>query len=211
MRMSGMALGEDWTRPRFALGAVAAFVVGTLLLAGAVHISAILMVPVLAKSDGWSRLVPYAGDNRFAEIPLADTARSKGVAGLDPMFLNGACRIDLADAPAGIRVDANDRFWSLALYDPKGVIVFSLNDRTAVDGSLDMIVANAAQNAELQKSPTFEIEMTIVTESPSDDLIALLRLYAPTDAARKDARAILAKTECLPAPSVLPSASDSGG
>jgi hypothetical protein len=36
-------------------------------------------------------------------------------------------------------------------------------------------------------------------------LIALLRLYAPTETARKDARAILAKAECLPAPSVLPS------
>ena len=40
-------------------------------------------------------------------------------------------------------------------------------------------------------------------ESPSDDLIALLRLFAPTRTARDDARRILAEAECLPAPSVL--------
>ena len=57
--------------------------------------------------------------------------------------MNGACRLDLGEAPAGIAVDARDRFWSLALYDPKGTIIFSLNDRTAVEGRLDMIVVNA--------------------------------------------------------------------
>ena len=79
-----------------------------------------------------------------AEIPDAGTSGAEGVAGLDPLFVNGACRIRLGEAPVGITVDASDRFWSVALYDPKGVIVFSLNDRTAVEGRLDMIVVNAA-------------------------------------------------------------------
>ena len=166
-------------------------------------------MPVFAKEDGWSRLAPYAGEDQFAEIPSA-TDDANGVAGLDPLFVNGACRIRLGDAPAGITVDANDRFWSVALYDPKGVIVYSLNDRTAVEGSLDMIVVNAEQNAKLKKAPTVELEMTIVTESPSDDLIALLRLYAPTRTAREDARRVLAQAECLPAPSVIPQTTSGG-
>ena len=66
-----------------------------------------------------------------------------------------------------------------------------------------MIVVNAAQNAEIKKSPPVEIEETIVTESPSDDLIALLRLFAPTRTAREDARQILPAAECLPDPSLL--------
>ncbi len=208
--MSGLALTQGWYLPRIRFGGLIAFVTGTLLLAGAIHICTILLVPALAKEDGWSRLVPYAGQDQFAEIPDAGTSGAEGVAGLDPLFVNGACRIRLGEAPVGVTVDASDRFWSVALYDPKGVIVFSLNDRTAVEGKLDMLVVNAQQNVELKKSPTVEIEETIVAESPSDDLIALLRLFAPTPTARADARQILADSECLPAPSVM-SPAPSGG
>jgi uncharacterized membrane protein len=198
--MSVLDLARSWERPRLPVGGVATFAVGTLLAAGAIHICAILLVPVLARSDGWSRLVPYAGEERFTEIPSSGT---DGVAGLDPLFVTGACRLNLREAPAAVTVDARDRFWSLALYDPKGVIVFSLNDRTAIEGRLDMIVADPAQNAKLTRAPAAQIEQTLVTESPSEDLIALLRLFAPTRSALRDARRILGRAECLPDPSIL--------
>jgi uncharacterized membrane protein len=198
---------RQWEWPRLRVGGILTFAMGTFLAAGAIHICAILLVPMLAKSDGWSRLMPFAGDNRFTEIP---SSASGGVAGLDPLFVNGACRIDLSEAPAGITVDARDRFWSVALYDPSGVIIFSLNDRTAVEGKLDMIVVDQEQNAKLKKAPSEEIEQTIVVESSSDDLIALLRLFAPTRTAQEDARRILARAECLPAPSIIPDAASGG-
>lgn len=205
MSALGLARSREW--PRLRLGGVATFVVGTLLAAGAIHICAILLVPMLAKADGWSRLVPFAGEDRFSEIPAGD---SGGVAGLDPLFVNGACRLNLAEAPAGITVDARDRFWSVALYDPNGAILFSLNDRTAIEGRLDMIVVSAAQNAKLKRAPSAEIEMTIVAESSSDDLIALLRLFAPTRTAQEDARRVMARAECLPAPSIIPASASDG-
>jgi len=201
--MTGLSIPRHWDWPPLRLGTAATFAVGTALLAGAIHIVVILLVPYLAKADGWSRLAPHAGEDRFAELPTTGSAEG-GVPGLDPLFVNGACRLHLADAPAGITVDARDRFWSVALYDPQGTIVFSLNDRTAVQGRLDMIVVNPAQAARLRETPTVEIELTIVAESPSDDLIAILRLFAPTEAAREDARGILAQSECLPAPSIIP-------
>ncbi len=205
MSTLGLTFVREW--PRLRLGGVATFVVGVLLAAGAIHICAILLVPMLAKSDGWSRLVPFAGEDRFTEIP---SAAAGGVAGLDPLFVTGACRLDLSDAPAGLTVDARDRFWSVALYDPNGVIVFSLNDRTAIEGRLDMIVVDPAQSAKLKRAPSEEIEQTIVAESPSDDLIALLRLFAPTRTAQEDARRVLARAECLPAPSVIPGQAQGG-
>lgn len=204
MSVLGITYGREW--PPIRLGGIATFVVGTLLAAGAIHICAILLVPAFAKADGWSRLVPFAGEDRFTEVPSA----SGEVVGLDPLFVNGACRLNIAEVPAGITLDARDRFWSVALYNPDGAIVFSLNDRTAIEGRLDMIVVNAAQNARLKRAPTEETELTIVAESPSDDLIALLRLFAPTRTAQEDARRVMARAECLPAPAVIP-ATDSGG
>jgi uncharacterized membrane protein len=202
MSAIGLARAREW--PRLRLGGLATFVVGMLLAAGAIHICAILLVPTFAKSDGWSRISPFAGEDRFTEIPTG------AVAGLDPLFVTSACLLDLEDAPAGITVEARDRFWSVALYDPSGAIIFSLNDRTAIEGRLDMIVVNGAQNAKLKRAPSEEIEQTIVVESPSDDVIALLRLFAPTRTAQEDARRVLARAECLPAPSVIPASGSDG-
>jgi uncharacterized membrane protein len=66
---------------------------------------------------------------------------------------------------------------------------------------------NPSQKAELKRAATEDITLSIVAESPSDDLIALLRLFAPTKTAQEDARRIMAQAECLPAPSVMPSRS----
>ena len=201
--MSVLDVARGWDLPRLPLGALAAFVAGVLMLAGAIHIGAILLVPGFSVADGWSRLASIAGRDRFVEIPVADT-KSGAVIGLDPLFVNGGCLIALAEFPFGIAVEARDRFWSLALYDPRGTILFSLNDRTAIEGRLDMIIVSPAQNALLTRAPTEEIDQTIVVESPSQELIGLLRLFAPTDAAREEARRIMNAAECLPAPSVLP-------
>lgn len=193
--------GIDWGIPP--LGGLFAFATGVALLAGAIHICVILLVPALAKTDGWSRLIEFAGENRFVEVPVVP-ADANGVAGLDPLFVTGACRVNLRDAPYSITVDARERFWSVALYDTRGVIDFSLNDRTAIAGRLDMVLVNAPQNTQLKTAPPLEIEQTIVRESMSDDLIVLLRLFAPTRTARQDARRILSQAECLPEPSILP-------
>ena len=101
--MSGLALPHGWYLPRLRFGGLFTFVVGVLLLAGSIHICTILLVPVFAKEDGWSRLAPYAGEDQFTEIPVADTSGTKGVAGLDPLFVNGACRISLDQAPPASR------------------------------------------------------------------------------------------------------------
>ena len=185
--------------PRLPVFGPVAFLVGTLFLAGTVHICTILLVPAMASSDGWSRLAAFAGESRFTEVPLVG-GPGPSVVGLDPLFVNGACRVELSDSPAAITVEARDRFWSLALYDPKGTIIFSLNDRTAVEGRLDMVIVNPAQNAELRKSAAPDLQQSIVVEGQSNELIAILRLFAPTAAAQAEARGIIAQAECLPEP-----------
>jgi uncharacterized membrane protein len=204
--MTADAVSPSRYPPRLGLrlGGVVTFVVATLLLAGAVHICTILLIPVLATSDGWSRLDALAGEEQFAETVAEESGA--GVPGLDPLFMNGACRIRLQDAPAAVTTGADDRFWSLALYDPQGTIIFSLNDRTAVDGRLDMLVVNPTQNATLRLAPADAAGERVVVESQFDDLVALLRLFAPTEAARVESRRILSESECFSEPlSVAPS------
>ncbi|HWT30366.1 MAG TPA: DUF1254 domain-containing protein [Propylenella sp.] len=180
------------------LGGIGAFLLAVLFLSGAIHICAILLVPSFARQDGWSRLAKFAGEGRFAEVPVVG-AQAADVAGLDPLFVTGACRLSLEEAPAAITLAARERFWSLALYEPKGTIIFSLNDRTALEGRLDMLVVNPGQNAVLRQQVPAARDQTIVVESRSNDLVALVRLFAPTSAAQAEARQILMAAECVPA------------
>ena len=184
--------------PAIPLMPVFVFLLAVLLLAGAIHIVTIVLIPRYAQSDGWSRLASVAGENSFAEVPqLAEDAEP--IPGLDPLFVHGACRLDLSESPAALTLSARERFWSLALYNSAGRVVFSLNDRTAVEGELDMLVVNVVQNAELKENPAPGVDQTILVESPTNNLIALLRLYAPTATSRNETRAILNEAGCASA------------
>jgi uncharacterized membrane protein len=196
--MSAEIASRALYRFRLPFGGIAAFMLGTLFLAGAIHICTILLVPLLARHDGWSRLAPLAGNARFSELGVVGPGAAN-VVGLDPLFINGACRLRLGEAPAALTVAARERFWSVALYDPKGTVIFSLNDRTAVEGRLDMLVVSPAQNAEIRQGAPAD-DQTVVVEAEANDLVALLRLFAPTPAAQAEARRILAAAECVPAP-----------
>jgi uncharacterized membrane protein len=195
--MSVTAFGPLRRLPlRFPFGGVAAFLLGTLFLAGSVHICAILLVPIVAESDGWARLEPRAGRERFAAV--AGSSEATGIPGLDPLFVTGLCRIDLDSAPARVLVGASERFWSLALFDSHGDIIFSLNDRTAMEGRLDMLVASDSRVARLREALAAQLDQAVVVESRSAELIALLRLYAPTPATRREAARALSEAICAP-------------
>ncbi len=187
---------EDDADHVVSLGGILAFGLGVLMLAGIVHIVAILLVPVLAENDGWSRIARVAGEGSFTEVVLAQST-GDAMPGLDPLFLHGACRLHLAGGPVAIGVEESERYWSLALYDTHGTVVFSLNDRTATEGRLDMLIVNAVQAAQL-KAEAGSLGETVVVESPSDELIALARFYAPVRSVTGEAREALKKGSCEP-------------
>ena len=114
------------------------------------------------------------------------------------MFVHGACFLDLNIGPAVLSLTAPDRFWSLALYNDEGISTFSLNDRTAQDGTLDMLVVTPVQTAQLKENPPEDIDDIIVVETQSDSLIAVFRLYAPTPELRRQSRQALEAAICEP-------------
>ena len=187
---------EEYPDEVLSLGGIVAFGLGVLMLAGIVHIAAIFLVPVLAENDGFSRMARVAGEGSFTEVTLMPSG-SGAMPGLDPLFLHGTCRLHLAEGPVSIGVQESERYWSLALYDTHGTVVFSLNDRTATDGRLDMLILNPVQAAQL-KAEAGSLGETVVVESPSDELVALARFYAPVRSVTGEAREALRKATCEP-------------
>ena len=173
---------------------VVSVVLAVFLLSTAIHIVAILFVPRFASSDGWTRLTDFAEVGHFRTIPT--DPENQILPGLDPMFVHSACFLPLEDGPSVLSLTAPDRFWSLALYNSDGIATFSLNDRTAQNGTLDMLVVNAVQSARLKENPPDDIDDIIVVETESDSLIAVFRLYAPTPDLRRSAQAAIDTAVC---------------
>ena len=165
-------------------------------LSTAVHIISVLLVPNFATNDGWSRLHAFAEIGRFKAIP--SDSNSALLTGLDPLFVHSACAISLAEAPTALSLSAQDSFWSLALYDSKSIAIFSLNDRTAQDGTLEMLVVTPVQNALLKENPPPDIDDIVVVEATDNNLVAVFRLYAPDPELRQKALNAVNNAICEP-------------
>ena len=182
-----------------AAGTLSAGLLAILLLAGIVHIVTILLVPHYSGADGWSRAANAAVNEGWTPLVSPDSSQAT-LPGLDPLFVHGLCKIAVNEAPAILSFETANRFWSLALYNRSGTVVFSLNDRTAVDGALEMLVVNSLDAERLKESPQADLEGMIIVESANANLIAVLRRYAPEPADRVEAAAQIAAAQCAPAP-----------
>ncbi|SER20298.1 Uncharacterized membrane protein [Faunimonas pinastri] len=176
---------------------IAVFTVAVLLLSGIIHLATIFLIPPYSPAGVWARLAVYAKAGGFAEVPEAKNWLEP-VPGLDPLFVYGSCRVSLAASPVHLSFRSSDRFWSVALLRKSGSVFYSVNDRTAVGGQLDMTIADPVQSEQMRAAAPDDRNRLILVQSPDEDVIALLRLYAPTDAARTQARDILKTATCHP-------------
>ncbi len=73
-----------------------------------------------------------------------------------------------------------------------------MNDHTAVNGKLDLVVATPIQLVELRKSPPQALAQSIMVEMKEQDGFAVLRAMAPVDSFEEQVRNFLAESTCEP-------------
>ena len=126
--------------------------------AGIIHIAVLLLIPQFSDRDAWSRLAMAADFYRPVRIDpegMAPMASSS-----DPLFYASACRFDLAEGIVHVVGPGKAPFWSVSVYDRGGQNIYSFNDRTPPDGSLDFVVLSPA----LMSSPS--VSLAVPAESP---------------------------------------------
>ncbi|MGF7007414.1 DUF1254 domain-containing protein [Aminobacter sp. BE322] len=158
------------------LHALAVGIVG----AGIAHIVILLLVPSFSERDAWSRLAMVAGPNKVVRLD-ADIGGTPVVKALDPSFFEAACRFDLSEGVVRIDNAGKVPYWSASVYDRGGENIYSFNDRTATDGSLDFVVVTPAQMIELRKDLPQEFEKSIFVETPIDEGIVVVRAFVPDE------------------------------
>lgn len=152
--------------------------------AGIVHIVTVLAVP------------------RFAEADLAARAEARGAAGTfvalpqpDPLLRAAICLVTL-DSPVRVFAGGEVPFWSASVFTRSGVNVYSTNDRTARDGTLDIILL-AASSLETLREELAEDAPELVALDGGEAVI-IVRTLVPDPTFEPLAADLLGRASCNP-------------
>lgn len=171
-----------------------------IVLGGIIHLVVVLSLPSLVETNLWSRMGALGADGRVVVLPAA-TAGAPNPLGLDPELAYAACRIDLRQGPGFVRGVLPLSFWSLAVYNAKGIVLYSTTNRDGVGSNLDLGIFNAVQTRLLAEQRLDVAEGMIIVEAPENDVIVVVRLAPGHPAMRARYEAQLGRLGCgnLPA------------
>jgi uncharacterized membrane protein len=164
------------------------------LIGGIVHVLSLLMVPPLASQDAYSRLEAVSPVNRFSPPP-PDEARAMPF--LDPAFSYRLCRYDVSASPLRLRLSVPGVYFSVAFHARDSVIYFALNDRSSVDGQLDLLLHDAASPLPDAADVSMP-EGTIPVASPTLNGLVVVRAFVPSASHRAQVDGLLDRSQCLP-------------
>jgi uncharacterized membrane protein len=172
------------------LFAIVAGLVGAALL----HIVIILALPQFTGKDAYSRVLGLFEMDSF--FSLTNEPGATGLANEDPYLRVAVCAFSVNNGPTRFIARGRVPFWSFAVYDENSNEVFSMNDQTAVNGNLDLVVATPIQLVELRKTPAEALSQSILVQMSGEDGYAVLRALAPTPSYEETARNFLAESSC---------------
>ncbi|MER0238653.1 hypothetical protein [Fulvimarina sp. MAC8] len=199
---------------------VLALLIG-LVGAGLVHIAIVFMIPRVSDNSAWSRLSSLGDYFEVVRIaPLRDTSSPaqesstetprERFAFADPAFIVASCRFELGEGPVEITANGTiENFWSASIYDSQGGNIYSINDRAAIDGIVNLVVGSAQQIEEVRTT-------TLLEDSPALPVIVdvprgyvTVRVLIDEESKRAAADSFLRTLACLPI-DIRPTAAASG-
>lgn len=160
-----------------------------------VHVVVLLLIPAYSERDAWSTLEAQSG---LYEVTRIDAAGDDSalIGTVDPLFDAVACRFDLRDGILHVVASGEVPFWSASIFNRAGYNVFSFNDRTALGGRLDFIVATPAQMIELRNSMPPQLENSVFVEADIEQGIAVIRSFVPDPTWEAQISRYLSAIEC---------------
>ena len=166
-----------------------------LIGAAALHILIILAVPGFTGNDAYTRITDLGEPQHF--YPLENEPAPGGEPVNDnPGLRIAVCAFSVAEHPVRLFASAGVPFWSIGLFDSSANEVFSMNDRTAVGGALDVVVATPVQLNAIRKALPEELSQSILVEMADEDGYAVLRTFVPTATMDEAALSFLGNAGC---------------
>lgn len=173
----------------------ALFAVSGLLLGLVVHLVVILALPALADSSVYGRLAEAGAVNRMTVLPAPGPGEANPLK-LDPYLAYSMCRLDLSSGPGEVTGTLPASFWSVAVYDPSGAVLYSTTNRDGIGQVLDLGIFDPAQTRLLAEQKIDIAPGLLIVEAQSDDVIVVVRLAPPHPSARERYEAQLQRLAC---------------
>ena len=164
-----------------------------LVLAGIVHIAIIFLIPTLGSKDAAKKVSEHG---QYGQLQRILDGQEIGISDRDPFFQLAVCKYDLSENAFMVSGQNSPTFWSASVFDEKGRVVYSLNDRTAIKNQLNLIILNPIQMADLRETQPEEIETSIVVETVSNKGFVLIRVLNQDDTWLPKTREFLDGTGC---------------
>ena len=168
---------------------------GGLLLGLVIHIVVILILPRIAENAAYTRVAAADALNRTTLL-AAPKAGEANPLHLDPEMSYGLCRLDLSAGPGEVTGTLPLAFWSVAVYDTAGTVLYSTTNRDGIGQTLDMGIFDPAQTRLLAEQKIDISPGLLIVEARSDDVFVLIRLAPPHPSMRARYEAQLQRLAC---------------
>lgn len=170
-----------------------------LVLAGMVHILAVLLIPTLAERDAASAYASL-GNGGHAELVTPAPAGLPALAEPDPSSVSAVCSYDLGTGPVRVVAQTGSLPLGLTLHRRGGGVTYAITDRAAIRGVLEFVVMTQEQLDErLAQDEEGETsrELRVVSSAPQGLIVARVMLRHAVD--RSEAETLATSVACGPA------------
>lgn len=166
------------------------------VLAGLIHVVAVLTLPVLAPRDAHARLAGLGPVNAMIQLP-AITPGQQVMPNMAPDVRYAVCLFDLTDGPVRLRANIPDELWLIAFYTPIGENFYTVIGADMKRGKVDLIVTTQDQSvADVGGDSAEALENVVVVNSPVNQGIALVRAPLAGPSRSAEAERALKATYC---------------
>lgn len=171
-------------------------ILAALFAAVVIHIITILAVPNMAVNDVWNRSMRTAN---LGQLHILETAKDvlDDFPELDPAFSYAMCRVDVSKAPAQLTGTLGSGFWSLAYFDIKNRIQFSLTNQIS-GREVQVVLANKVQQRLLSERRDLVDDTAVIITANEDQGLLVLRAFVEQETERKAIARSLSKLDCSP-------------
>lgn len=178
------------------------YALGTVMVAAAVHVAAILVIPHRATRDAYARVSALAG--RTALKTVSADAAIGGDAGpyVDPSVATAFCLYDLAATPVRVAVDVTGAdFVGVSVHGRYGRTYYGLTNRSASNDGIALILLTPRQferalARDPDDAPVTDLRVTV----PEPEGFVEVRVLATEPSATAAARATAGQLSCTAAP-----------
>lgn len=168
------------------------------VLAGLIHVIAVMTLPMLAPRDAHARLAALGPANTMIQLPAPSPGR-QAMPMMAPDVRYAFCRYDLSNGPVRLRTRITDGLGLIAFYTPLGENFYTVVGADLKHPEVDLIIATSDQTIEEVGVDSPEaFDRVVVVSSPVVEGIALIRAPLVGPSRSVEAERALKAAQCGP-------------